>query len=136
MSFMPVSGSSGDSSSSVRLAALWQSGAGLIGMVPAYLYFDIKVALGIGFGVMIAMVSTMLLARRIAGAAGTDPEQGQRLLYAGAAVRFVFVLMALVVAYKLDLHLLAVAGGMLLAQAAMFVFAVRGFRHQAGRHTV
>jgi len=136
MSLVPLPGSPGDSSSSVRLAALWQSGAGLIGMVPAYLYFDISVALGIGFGVLIAMLSTMLLARRISGAADTDPEQGQRLLYAGAAVRFVLVLMALVVAYKLGLHLLAVAGGMLLAQVAMFVFAVRGLRHQAGQHTV
>jgi len=132
MSSVSVSGLSGDSSGGIRLALLWQSGAGLIGMIPAYLYFDIKVALGIGFGVLIVLLSTVLLARRISGAADTDPELGQRLLYAGAAVRFVLVLMALVVAYKLGLHLLAVAGGMLLAQLAMFVFAVRGLKGQAG----
>ena len=50
-------------------------------------------------------------------------ENGRRLLYTGAVFRFVGVLVALLLAYGLGLHLLAVAGGMLLAQIALFAYA-------------
>ncbi|OIO70922.1 MAG: hypothetical protein AUJ58_01465 [Zetaproteobacteria bacterium CG1_02_55_237] len=115
------------------MALLWQLGAGLFGMLAAVLCYDTKVALGLGFGVVIVMLSTMLLGRRIHDAAAADVESGQRMLYAGAVMRFVFVLAALVMAYSLGLHLLAVAVGMVLSQAAMFFFAASGLRAQFKR---
>jgi len=89
-------------------------------MLAAALCFELVMVLGVGFGVLIIMLSTMLLGRRIFEAAATDTESGQRMLYAGAVMRFMFVLTALIVAYSLGLHLFAVAVGMVLAQAAMF----------------
>jgi len=44
-------------------------------------------------------------------------------LYAGAAIRFIGFLVALVLANVMGLHLLVVAGGLLLAQVVMFVYA-------------
>lgn len=105
-------------------------------MIAALLRYDIKVVLGVGFGVLIVMGSTVLLARRIHGAADADPESGQRMLYAGAVSRFMLVLVSLVLAYGLGLHLLAVAGGMLLAQGAMFFYALGSLKQQAGRKPV
>jgi len=133
MTDMPFSEDSEESSSSVQIALLWQLGSGLLAMLAAVLFYDVKVALGVGFGVMIIMLSTILLGRRIHSAAATDPESGQRMLYAGAVMRFVLVLTALVMAYGLGLHLLAVAVGMGLAQVAMFVFAASGMRVQFKR---
>ena len=133
MSNMPFAEDSEGSSNSVQMALLWQLGAGLFAMLAAVLFYDVKVALGVGFGVMIVMLSTILLGRRIHSAAATDPESGQRMLYAGAVMRFVLVLTALVMAYGLGLHLLAVAVGMVLAQVAMFVFAASGLRVQFKR---
>jgi len=133
MNHMPLAANSGGSSYSVQIALLWQLGAGLLAMLTAVLFYDVKVALGVGFGVTIVMLTTILLGRRIHSAAATDPESGQRMLYAGAVMRFVLVLTALVMAYGLGLHLLAVAVGMVLAQAAMFVFAASGLRTQFKR---
>lgn len=98
-------------------------------MLAAVVRYDVKVALGLGFGVLIIMLTTILLGRRLQGAAATDPESGRRMLYAGAVMRFVLVLVALVAAYGLGLHLLAVAVGMALAQTAMFFYAASG-RHK------
>jgi len=133
MNHMPLAADSGGSSHSVQRALLWQLGAGLVGMLTAVLCYDVKAALGTGFGVLIVMLSTMLLGRRIHGAAATDPESGQRMLYAGAVMRFMLVLTALIIAYGLGLHLLAVAVGMVLAQVAIFVFAASALRTQFKR---
>jgi len=116
----------------MRLALRWQATAGLLGMLAALLRYDVKVVLGVGFGVLVVMLSTLMLGRRIHSAADSDPQSGQRMLYTGAVARFVFVLAALGLAFALGLHLLAVAGGMALAQATMFVFAATRFRNQAG----
>lgn len=114
----------------IRSAMIWQLLAGIIGLGSAFLLYDVRVASGVGFGVLVVMLSTLLLARRIDGAANSDPQSGQRLLYSGAVVRFVCVLAALLLAYGIGLHLLAVAVGMVLAQAAMFGFALAGVRAQ------
>jgi len=124
---------SGVSSRRVQVALLWQLGAGLVGMLATALRYDLMVVLGVGFGVLIVMLSTMLLGRRIHDAVAADTESGQHMLYAGAVMRFVFVLAALIVAYSLGLHLFAVAVGMMLAQAAMFFFAAGGLRAQFKR---
>lgn len=116
----------------MRLALRWQATAGLLGMLAALLRYDAKVVLGVGFGALVVMLSTLMLGRRVRDATGSDPESGQRMLYAGAVARFVFVLAALALAFALGLHLLAVAAGMALAQAAMFAFAVSRFRNRTG----
>jgi ATP synthase I chain len=119
----------------IQTALLWQLGAGLSGMLAAVLRYGVKVALGVGFGVLIIMLTTILLGRRLHGAAETDPESGRRMLYAGAVMRFMLVLVALAVAYGLGLHLLAVAVGMLLAQSAMFFYAASGLCNKVRQGT-
>jgi len=112
----------------IQAALFWQLGVGIAGMLAAGLYFDAKIALGVGFGVLVTMLSSVLLGWRIDAAANAQPEHGQRMLYAGAVSRFVVVLAALMLAYGLGLHLLAVAAGMLLAQIAMFIYAAGKMR--------
>lgn len=124
------------SSLSIRSALLWQSGAGLVGIGSAFLLYGVMPACGVGFGVLLVMLSALLLARRIDGAAASDPERGQQLLYTGAVVRFMFVLASLVLAYGIGLHLFAVAVGMVMAQMAMFLFAVGGLRAQIKQKAV
>ncbi len=118
----------------IRTALCWQLGAGLAGMAAAVWFFDVGVALGLGFGVLVAMFSALMLGRRIDAAASAQPEIGQRMLYAGAVARFVTVLLALLLAYWLGLHLLAVAAGMLLAQVAIFAYAARHARQSFNEH--
>jgi len=69
------------------------------------------------------MLNSFFLATRCQRAGEADKANGQRLLYTGAVLRFLGVLAALFLAYGLGLHLLAVAGGMLLAQIALFAYA-------------
>jgi len=97
-------------------------------MLAAAWFFNVGIAFGVGFGVLVAMLTAVLLGRRIDAAAMAQPELGERMLYAGAVLRFVAVLLALLLAYWLGLHLLAVAAGMLLAQVAMFVYAAKSAR--------
>jgi len=78
------------------------------------------VALAVLYGVGLGLVNGYLLARRIEKASGMEMMSGQRVIYAGAVVRFVGVLAALGIAHWLGLHLLAVAGGFLVAQIASF----------------
>jgi len=107
----------------IQATLFWQLGVGLTGALASWLYFDGPIAAGVGFGVLVTMLSSVLLGRRIDLAANVQPENGQRMLYAGAVSRFIMVLAALMLAHGLGLHLLAVAAGMLLAQIAMFVYA-------------
>ncbi|MDX8392701.1 MAG: ATP synthase subunit I [Mariprofundaceae bacterium] len=112
----------------IRIALFWQLGASVPAVLATTWVFGVGIASGVMFGVFVTMLSTVLLGRRIEAAAQAQPEAGQRMLYAGAVVRFIAVLVALVLAYGLGLHLLAVAAGMLLAQLAMFVYAAKTAR--------
>jgi len=112
----------------LQAALFWQFGFGLAGCFVAGFYFDVRIALDVGFGVLVTMLSSVLLGRRIDTAANAQPDHGQRMLYAGAVSRFVVVLAALILAHGLGLHLLAVAAGMLTAQIAMFVYAAGRMR--------
>jgi len=103
-------------------------------MAAATWFFNVGIAFGVGFGVLVAMFSALLLGRRIDAAVVAQPEIGQRMLYAGAVLRFVAVLLALFLAYWLGLHLLAVAAGILLAQIAMFAYAARHARRSFNGH--
>ncbi|MDX8410901.1 MAG: ATP synthase subunit I [Mariprofundaceae bacterium] len=78
------------------------------------------VALAVLYGVGMGLVNGYLMARRIEKASGMEMMSGQRVVYAGAVLRFVGVLLALGAAHLLGLHLLAVAGGYLVAQVASF----------------
>jgi len=109
-------------------ALLWQVVAGLVGSVAVAAGFGAMLALSLAYGVLLAILSGFFLANRVGHAGKVDQVSGQRLLYTGAALRFVGVLAALLLAYKLGLHLLAVAGGMLLAQVALFIYAAQSAR--------
>jgi len=114
----------------IQAALFWQFGVGLAGVFAAGFFFGVWIASGVGFGVLVTMLSSVLLGRRIGAAAAAQPEDGQRMLYAGAVLRFVVVLLALMLALWLGLHLLAVAAGMVFAQGAMFVYAAKRMREE------
>ncbi len=76
--------------------------------------------LAVGYGAGVAVLNALWLARRVAQAARSDQLTGQRILYLGAVLRFLGLVLALVLAHFLGLHLLAVAGGLLVAQLAVF----------------
>lgn len=87
------------------------------------------------YGVALMVLNALWLAQRLEKTKGLDAGAGQRSLYLGAAIRFVALLAGLMLAHLLGLHLLVVAGGMLLAQAVVFICALLGFRkdYKAGK---
>ena len=101
---------------------------GVVGFAALILAGRSDFAFGLVYGVALMMLNAWWLARRLAKTEGLDARAGQRSLYLGAAMRFVALLAALLLAHLLGLHLLAVAGGMLLAQAVVFICALLGFR--------
>jgi len=107
----------------IRGVLRWQLLAGLAGSVAIYLTLGVALALSLAYGALLTVFSSLFLAVRCQRAGGVDKTAGQRLLYSGAVMRFLGVLAALLLACGLGLHLLAVAGGMLLAQIALFAFA-------------
>jgi len=109
----------------LREALLWQAIAGLAGSVVSGVWLGALLALSLAYGVLLTILNSFFLARRVGRAADADKVSGQRLLYTGAVLRFVGVIVALLLAYRLGLHLLSVAGGMLLAQVALFAYAAR-----------
>jgi len=113
----------------MRGAMCWSLLAGLAGSIATYLALGVALALSLAYGVLLTVFSSFFLAVRCQRAGEVDKMTGQRLLYSGAAMRFLGVLAVLFLAYGLGLHLLAVAGGMLLAQLALFAFAASHARH-------
>jgi len=107
----------------VRGTLVWQAVAGLAGSVAAGVWLGGLLALSVAYGVLLMVLNNFFLAGRIGLAGEADKVDGQRLLYSGAVSRFLGMLAALLLAYGLGLHLLAVAGGMLLAQIALFTYA-------------
>jgi len=107
----------------VYAALLWQAGAGLAGISATALWSGFAPAVGVAYGILLSMINSAWLARGVRHAVRLDLASGQRVLYMGAVLRFLVILAALLLAYGLGLHLLAVAGGMFLAQMALFVYA-------------
>jgi len=107
----------------IRGALLWQAAAGLAGSIAIAIWFNAVLMLSLAYGVLLTMLNSFFLAVRCQRAGEAGKVNGQRLLYTGAVLRFAGVLVALLLAYGLGLHLLAVAGGMLLAQVALFAYA-------------
>jgi len=107
----------------IRGVLFWQAIAGLAGSIAVIIWLNVMLMLSLIYGVLLTMLSSFFLAVRCQRAGEADKANGQRLLYTGAVLRFLGVLAALFLAYGLGLHLLAVAGGMLLAQIALFAYA-------------
>jgi len=114
----------------VRKAVQWQAVcgfafAGIIGIRFGYIS-----GLSVGYGVLFSLLNGFWLAKRIEQSNRMDLSGGQRFLYAGAVIRFLLFLFALIVASMTGLQLLAVAGGLLVAQVAMYAYAVRRARNE------
>jgi len=77
------------------------------------------------FGGILMVLNGAALARAVRRAAGAGELGGRRLLYRDAALRFGLLVLMLAVGYRLGLYLPWVAGGMLVVQAAMYVFGLR-----------
>jgi len=107
----------------IRGVLCWQMVAGLAGSMVVVMLLGPMLMLSLAYGVLLTMLNSFLLASRVRRACEADKASGQSLLYAGAVTRFTGILAALLLAYGLGLHLLAVAGGMLLAQIALFAYA-------------
>ncbi len=82
------------------------------------------------YGLLLMAVNGWWLARRLDKVSVLDVAAGQRSVYAGAAIRFVALIAALLVAYVIGLHLLLVAAGMFVAQVGVFVSALAGFKEE------
>jgi len=115
----------------VRSVVGWQAVSGFIAAGLVGFGFGVIPGLSIAYGVLFSLLNSVWLAKRIERANRMDLSGGQRYLYAGAVVRFLFYLLALVVASAIGLHLLAVAGGLLLAQMAMYAYAIRRARNES-----
>ncbi|MFQ5355192.1 MAG: ATP synthase subunit I [Mariprofundaceae bacterium] len=111
------------------LAALkWQAACGLVVSVVIGLWLGLMPGLGVAFGVLFSLLNGAWLAKRIERAGSLDQAGGQRVLYLGAVARFLALIVALTLAHKLGFHLLAVAGGLLVAQLTMFGYSAAGSR--------
>jgi len=108
----------------IRGVLWWQALAGMAGSIAVATGFGVVLMLSLVYGVLLTMFNSFFLACRIQRVGKADKASGQRLLYTVAVWRFLGVLAALLLAYGLGLHLLLVAGGMLLAQIALFAYAV------------
>ena len=107
-------------SGNVRATIRWQMILGLVAAAAVAVWLGPKFGLAVLYGAAFATLNSLWLARRVARAAVLDQVTGQRILYLGAVLRFVSLLGALILAHLLGLHLLAVAGGLLVAQLALF----------------
>ena len=104
----------------VRGTVRWQCISGLVAATVVIIWRGVMPGLAVAYGAGVGVLNALWLARRVARAAGVDPVAGQRILYLGAVLRFLGLIAALTVAHALGLHLLAVAGGLLVAQLAVF----------------
>ncbi|HKJ83614.1 MAG TPA: ATP synthase subunit I [Mariprofundaceae bacterium] len=112
--------------SGLRRILLLQLAAGAVASSAAAWWQGPVIAAGVAYGIGFSMLNAFWLAQRMDRASRLDRANSQRVVYAGAVQRFLFLLLALFAAYRLGLHLLAVAAGMLVAQMAIFVYALSG----------
>jgi len=101
-----------------------QALAGLTGFLAALFWFGPVIAWSLVFGAGLSVVTGYWLMRHTLHAAELEPEHGRRAMHAHAAMRLLFVLAALFLAYGLGLYLPAVAAGLFLAQASVYMYAV------------
>ncbi len=104
----------------VRGTIRWQCMLGLATAVVVGVWRGAMPGLAVAYGSGVAVANALWLARGVARAACAEEATAQRILYLGAVSRFLGLVAALVLAHVLGLHLLAVAGGLLVAQLAVF----------------
>jgi len=103
---------------------------GVVGFLLLAAFGQVIYALSFLYGVLMMTANGWWLARRLDGVDGLSAEAGQRLLYAGAAIRFVSLIAGLILAHVIGLHLLWVASGMFVAQAVIFISALVGYKRE------
>jgi len=106
--------------------------AGALGFAVLMLIGQADFAFALLYGLMLMVVNAWWLARRLEKTRGLGVEASQRSLFAGASLRFVALLAGLLLAHLIGLHLLAVASGMFIAQAVVFVTAALEFKKGEG----
>ncbi|GAV20848.1 ATP synthase I chain [Mariprofundus micogutta] len=105
--------------------------AGAFGLACLVLTGQSEHFLSMLYGLILMIGNAWWLASRLEGTRDLSVEAGQRSLYAGAALRFVALIAALLVSQVFGLHLLVVALGMFVAQAAVFVAAMMKFKKES-----
>jgi len=108
-----------------------QAIAGVLGLIGLALIGQFEHVFSLLYGIGLMIGNSWWLACRLEKTHSLDVEAGQRSLYAGAALRFVALIVVLLVAQALGLHLLVVAAGMFIAQAAVFVAALIEFKKES-----
>jgi len=114
----------------VRNAVRWQAICGFIAAGVVGFGFGVIPGLSAAYGVLLSLLNGLWLLSRIKQANAMDYASCQRSLYTGAVIRFMVFLLALVVAGVIGLHLLAVAAGLMVAQAGMFAYAAGKARNE------
>ena len=107
--------------------------AGLLGFTLITMFGHLLYGVSFVCGTVIMVINGLWLAARLEKGCSMNVQEGQRSLYAGAAMRFVSLLAGLLFAYAFGLHLLFVAVGMFVAQVLVFVLALLGFRQELVR---
>lgn len=113
----------------VRLAALQLALALLLALLLGYAGFG-RFIPSMLLGVVLMLLNGLALLQTVRRSAGRDGKSGQRLLYVGAAVRFGLLIIALAAAHGMGFYLPWVAGGMLVAQVAVYIAGFREVRRQ------
>ncbi len=103
---------------------------GVVGALALVVFGYFLFAASFFCGVVMMAVNGWWLAARLEKTNGLSVEAGQRSLYAGAAIRFVSLIVGLLLAYAMGLHLLLVAAGMFVAQTVIFISALVGFKRE------
>jgi len=112
----------------VRATVRLQLLSGIAGFLILTLIGQSVFAVAYLYGVVLMVANGMWLATRLGKVRDMDANDGQQSLYAGAAIRFVALIAGLLLAHVLKLHLLYVAGGMFVAQMALFLSALLEIR--------
>ena len=103
-----------------------QAGIACLGALAAGLVAGKAAAAALLFGAGLMGANGVWLYRGIERATGQTATDGQLLLYRSAVFRFLFLLLALGLAYAAGLFLPWVAAGMLAAQAMVYVYGLTG----------
>jgi len=104
---------------------------GIIGFLAIIMFGSVVYACSFVYGIALMVANGCWLASRLAKVDGLDVRHGQQSLYAGAAIRFVALIAGLLLAQWFGFHLLVVAIGMFIAQAALFIFTLCEYRKAA-----
>jgi len=112
----------------VRATVQLQLLSGIAGFLILALISQSAFAFAYLYGVVLMVANGIWLAARLGKVRNMDAKGGQQSLYAGAAIRFIALIAGLLLAQMLKLHLLYVAGGMFIAQMALFLSALLEIR--------